>query len=165
VAAEEKPLLAVDVDGVISLFGFDDPPSKDEAEFTLIDGMVHCISTAAGPRLRRLAKHYELFWCTGWEDRANEHLPPMLGLRQRMHYLTFKNAQFGSSHWKLDALDKYAGDRPLAWIDDFIDAECEHWAEDREAPTLLVVTESAHGIQEAHVDVLIDWVNAGYTPA
>ena len=39
-----QPILAVDVDGVISLFGFDDPPDRAEARFELIDGMVHCIS-------------------------------------------------------------------------------------------------------------------------
>ena len=42
--------------------------------------MAHCISLAAGERLRRLAEHYELVWATGWEDRANDHLPQILGL-------------------------------------------------------------------------------------
>ena len=44
----QRPLLAVDVDGVISLFGFDEPPDRNVASFELIDGMVHCISRAAG---------------------------------------------------------------------------------------------------------------------
>jgi Swiss Army Knife RNA repair-like protein len=160
----QKPLLAVDVDGVISLFGFDEPPSKEDAQFKLIDGMVHCISAEAGTRLRRLAKHYDMVWATGWEDRANEHLPQILGLPEDMPYLTFKEAVFGSSHWKLDALGKYAEDRPLAWIDDFLDEECLEWAEKRKAPTLLVPTQSARGIEEAHVETLIRWVKDGYTP-
>ena len=46
--APMKPILAVDVDGVISLFGFDEPPGSLLARFELIDGMVHCISLAAG---------------------------------------------------------------------------------------------------------------------
>jgi len=50
-----RPILAVDVDGVISLFGFDEPPDKSEARFELVDGMVHCISLVAGERLKRLA--------------------------------------------------------------------------------------------------------------
>ena len=33
-----RPLLAIDVDGVISLFGFDEPPARDLARFELIDG-------------------------------------------------------------------------------------------------------------------------------
>ena len=54
----------------------------DEApgRFKLIDGMAHCIPHGAGERLRRLADHYELVWATGWEERANDHLPGMLGL-------------------------------------------------------------------------------------
>jgi hypothetical protein len=161
---DDRPILAVDVDGVISLFGFDEPPGEDQAEYKLIDGMVHCISRAAGPRLRRLAEHYDLVWATGWEDRANDHLPQLLGLPDDMPYLTFKHAQFGSSHWKLDALGSYAKKRPLAWIDDFIDEECETWAKDRKAPTLLVPTESDRGIEEGHVETLIRWVEDGYAP-
>ena len=62
-----RPLLAIDVDGVISLFGFDEPPARDVARFELIDGMVHCISLAAGERLGRLGEFYEMIWATGWE--------------------------------------------------------------------------------------------------
>ena len=80
-----RPILAVDVDGVISLFGFDEPPASDEARFELVDGMVHCISLPAGERLRRLAEHYDLVWATGWEDKANDYLPNMLGLPELPH--------------------------------------------------------------------------------
>jgi hypothetical protein len=156
--------LAVDVDGVISLFGFDEPPSPAEAEYKLVDGMVHCISRAAGPRLRRLAEHFELVWATGWQDRANDHLPLILGLPEELPFLTFEDARFGSSHWKLGAIGEYAAERPLAWVDDFIDEECHAWAQAREAPTLLVPTDSAKGLEEAHVETLIRWVEDGYTP-
>ena len=43
-------------------------------------------------------------------------------------------AVFGSAHWKLEAIDEYAGDRPAAWIDDNLDDECHEWAEERAAP-------------------------------
>jgi hypothetical protein len=59
----------------------------------------------------------------------------------------------------------YAGDRPLAWIDDNLDRSCRRWARKREAPTLLVPTESARGLEEAHVDALLAWQRDGYTPA
>ena len=111
----DRPLLAVDVDGVISLFGFDDPTDAP-GEFHLIDGVAHCISLASGERLRRLAEWYDLVWATGWEERANEYLPTLLGLPEDLPYLTFDGrARFGSAHWKLDAIGEYAGDRPLAW--------------------------------------------------
>ena len=152
-----RPILAVDVDGVISLFGFDEPPSRGAARFELIDGMVHCISLAAGERLRRLAEHYELVWATGWEDRANDYLPNLLGLPELPH-LTFDGAaRFGSAHWKLGPLDEYGEGRALAWIDDNFDESCYEWAQGREEPTLLVPTESHLGLEEAQVEALTAW--------
>ena len=156
----ERPILAVDVDGVISLFGFDDPPDRSVARFELIDGMVHCISNSAGPRLLRLAEHYDLVWATGWEERANDLLPALLGLPE-LPVVTFDGAAvFGSSHWKLGPLEDFSRGRPLAWIDDNIDEDCRGWAQRREQggdPTLLVPTESHLGIEEAHAETLASW--------
>lgn len=160
----ERPVLAVDVDGVVSLFGFDDP-ADPPGDFHLIDGMAHCISRKAGEGLRRLADHYELVWASGWEDRANDYLPQLLGLPRALPYLTFDGrARFGTAHWKLDALERYAGDRPLAWVDDCIDDSCRFWAQRREAPTLLVPVDPSRGLTDAHVETLIRWVEGGYTP-
>jgi hypothetical protein len=160
----DRPILAVDVDGVISLFGFQDPVDATgmkgpdaPGEFHLIDGMLHCIALDTGPRLNRLAETYELIWASGWEDRANDHLPQILGV-PKLHHLTFDGrAKFGTAHWKLDALEEYAGDRPLAWIDDSLDDGCYEWADARTAPTLLVPTESSVGLIDAHVEVLEAW--------
>ena len=86
--------------------------------------MLHCIALDTGPRLERLSKTYELIWASGWEDRANDHLPGILGLPP-LPYLTFDGrARFGTAHWKLEALEEYAGSRPLAWIDDSLDDSC-----------------------------------------
>ena len=154
----QPPVLAVDVDGVISLFGFDGPLADVPGRFHLIDGIAHCIADGAGPRLLRLAEHYELVWATGWEERANEHLPLLLGLPADLPVLTFGGrARFGTAHWKLDALDDYAGDRPLAWIDDSLDKSCREWAESRTAPTLLVPTVSDIGLTDSQVETLIGW--------
>lgn len=160
----DKPILAVDVDGVISLFGFDEPTENAPGEFHLIDGMLHCISGSAGDRLQRLSNAYELVWASGWEDRANDHLPGILGIPE-LPYLTFDGrAEFGSAHWKLDAIDAYAGDRPLAWIDDSLDRSCYEWAKTREPPTLLVLSAPEIGLTERHVETLLRWARAGYTP-
>ncbi len=153
----ERPILAVDVDGVISLFGFDEPPDRKLASFRLIDGMVHCISLAAGERLKRLAGQYELIWATGWEDRANDSLAPILGLPD-LPVLNFDGAaRFGSAHWKLGPIDRFAGDRPLAWVDDSFDESCYEWAQQRSAETLLVPTESPFGLEEAQTEALLLW--------
>jgi hypothetical protein len=158
--AHKEPVLFVDVDGVISLFGFafDDVPGN----FTQVDGVAHCIGFHAGERLSRLAERFELVWATGWEDRANDHLPYLLGWGDvELPTLTFDGrAVFGSAHWKVGAVDEYAGKRPAAWIDDNLDERCWAWANGRVAPTLLVETESPIGITEQHVELLLEWAAA-----
>jgi hypothetical protein len=153
----EKPVLAGDVDGVISLFGFAGPMEEAPCKFTLVDGMAHCIALETGERLRRLAPHYELIWATGWEDRANDHLLGMLGL-EPLPVLRFgSSARFGSAHWKLQPIEQYARGRALAWIDDSLDESCHDWARRRPEPTLLVPTVSDEGLLDRHVDLLLEW--------
>ena len=160
----ERPVLALDVDGVVSLFGFQDSADGAPGRFHLINGMAHCIPEGIGERLRRLADHYEIIWATGWEDRANERLPAILDLPGELPFLTFDgNARFGTAHWKIEAIDRFAGERPLAWVDDCLDDTCHDWAEARSAPTLLVRTEPDRGLLDNHVESLLRWVRAGYT--
>jgi hypothetical protein len=155
--AADRPALAVDVDGVISLFDFETLPQGAGVRWELVDGVLHCISLAAGERLQRLADAYELVWATGWEERANDYLPRILGLPQ-LPYLEFEGAaRFGTAHWKLGPLEEYAGERALAWVDDSFDESCYEWAEAREAPTLLVPTEPNIGLEEGQTEALLSW--------
>ena len=152
-----RPLLAVDVDGVVSLFGFDESPDSSSVCFELIDGKVHCISLAAGNRLLRLSEVFDLVWASGWEARANRHLPSLLGLPALPHLDFDGAARFGSADWKLEPLAAYAEGRPLAWLDDCFDDGCYAWAEKRREPTLLLATEPQLGIEEEHVAALLAW--------
>jgi hypothetical protein len=152
-----RPLLAVDVDGVISLFGFEEQPDRSLTKLELVDGVPHVISLPTGDRLRRLGEHFDLVWATGWEDKANFYLPHILGVPE-LPYVTFEGAvSAGAAHWKVGPLDEYATGRALAWIDDNFNDSCYTWAEDREEPTLLVPTETHLGLEEAHVEVLQQW--------
>jgi hypothetical protein len=159
VTNQTKPILFVDVDGVISLFGFAPGVGQLPGPLHWIDGVAHCIPPAVGERLVRLAEDFELVWATGWEERANEHLPFLLGLPFKdLPTLTFDGrAMFGSSHWKVDAIDAYAGERPAAWIDDNMNEECRYWALRRPAPTLLVETNPSEGLTDEHVEQLRSW--------
>ena len=158
----DKPVLFVDVDGVISLFGFPTEVEAFPGPVHWVDGIAHCIPDGCGRRLERLAEHFELVWATGWEEKANEYLPFILKLPFKdLPVLSFDGrAVFGSAHWKLDAIDEYAAGRPAAWIDDNLDDECRAWAERREAPTLLVQTESPLGMLDEHVEELVAWADA-----
>jgi hypothetical protein len=157
----KRPILFLDVDGVISLFGFpsSDPPP---GSFHFVDGVMHCINESCGPRLTRLSERYELVWATGWEEKANEYLPYLLRLEvPELPVLSFDGrAVFGSAHWKVAAIDEYARGRPAAWVDDFLDEECERWAAERDEPTLLVRTESHIGLTDELMVALIDWADS-----
>ena len=154
-----RPILFVDVDGVISLFGFAPTVGEIPGPLHWIDGVAHCIPAAVGERLVRLAEGFDLVWATGWEERANEHLPFLLNLPfSDLPALTFGGkAMFGSSHWKVDAINEYAGERPAAWIDDNMNEECHAWASRRTAPTLLVETRPSEGLTDDHVEQLREW--------
>jgi hypothetical protein len=156
-----KPLLLVDVDGVISLYGFP-PDQRPNGRFALVDGIGHFLSGTAGPHLLDLAPVFELVWCSGWEERANDYLPRHLGLPGPLPYLSFDHKPAGGRpHWKLSAIDACAGpERPLAWIDDAHDAESWSWAHERAGPTLLVDTEPSVGITGEHVARLKEWAGA-----
>jgi hypothetical protein len=151
----------VDVDGVISLFGFSPGEGQLPGPLHWIEGVAHCIPDEVGARLVTLAERFELVWATGWEDRANEHLPFILKLPFRdLPSLSFDgSAVFGSAHWKVGAINEYAGDRPAAWVDDNIDETCLEWAENRDAATLIVQTSSAEGLTDEHVSELLRWAD------
>jgi hypothetical protein len=153
-----RPLLLIDIDGVISLFGFDHR-RRPAGTFVVVDGVPHLLSEGAAGELRRLADAFEQVWCSGWEEKADEYLPHALGLPSGLPHLSFPAPGDGDGrHWKLAAIDRYAGpDRPLAWIDDDHDPTCHAWAEQRPGPTLLVATEPASGLTARHTSALLDW--------
>jgi hypothetical protein len=150
---KEVPVLLVDVDGVISLFGFDhtDPPPVLPV---VVDGIPHWVSLGAGARLKRLSRTFECVWCTGWEERAEEHLPRLLGLPGGWAHLSL------GAGWKIEAIDTcFGAQRPVAWIDDVHDERERAWAASRDGPTLLVTCDPAVGITDDHVTSLEAWAN------
>jgi hypothetical protein len=110
-------------------------------------------------RLLALSADFDLVWCSGWEEKADEYLPHALGLPRGVPHLAFAGSPDGDGrHWKLAAIDAYAGpDRPLAWIDDQHDETCRTWATQRAGATLLVATEPAVGLTEAQAAQLGRW--------
>jgi hypothetical protein len=163
---QPKPLLFVDIDGVLSLFGFTSD-SRPRGAWISVEGVVHLISATASEHLHRLAVSYDLVWCSGWEEKANEHLVRALMLADALPFLRFSQAVDGAAparHWKLAAIEDHAGERPLAWIDDAHDDGCRAWAAARPAPTLLVTTDPPVGLTGAHVAALERWAR-GLRPA
>ena len=106
---QDKPLLFVDIDGVISLWGFDSN-ARPAGAFHNVDGVMHFLSSDAGIHLLALRERFELVWCSGWEEKADEHLPHALALPRGLPFLSFeRNPGRANGHWKLAAIDAYAG--------------------------------------------------------
>lgn len=147
---QRKPLLFCDIDGVLSVW----PAPLDErpgADFLNVEGMIHALSRRATAHLRDLAEVFDVVWASGWEEKANDHLPA-LGCGP-FPYLELDAARGAGvsvhGHWKLASIEAYAGpDRPLAFVDDVLDEACERWAAARGAPTLLVPTAPATGLDD-----------------
>jgi len=170
----------VDIDGVVSLFGapaataaaqWGPRPTagapgearRPDGSFHSIDGIPHFLSSTAATHLLELSSAFDLVWASGWEEKANEHLPRLLGLRGPLPFLRFsRGAGAGAgrttrAHWKLASIDAYAGVRPLAWIDDAFNPACHAWAGAREAPTLLVSTAPEEGLTSQQAQLLLVW--------
>jgi HAD domain in Swiss Army Knife RNA repair proteins len=155
-----KPLLMVDIDGVISLFGFE-PRELPSGGFHAIDGIPHFLSAGAAEHLLALSEVFELVWASGWEEKANEYLPHLLGLPSGLPYLRFERSPGrANAHWKLAAIEQYAQGRALAWVDDAFNDACHDWARDRGAPTLLVATAPERGLTAVEADRLRAWGSA-----
>jgi len=160
----------VDIDGVISLFGgweraelsqSGEAGDRPGGSFHSIDGTPHFLSSTAAAHLLDLSSLFELVWASGWEERANEHLPHLLGMPPGLPFLRFERAVGRSNaHWKLDAIEAFAGQRPLAWIDDALNDACHEWAAARAAPTLLVQTDPQRGLTAPEAKQLADWARA-----
>ena len=191
----KEPLLLIDIDGVISLFGFSfeggaphggahpegrrqavgrRPTSRaprlqsherPEGAFHTIDGIPHFLSTAAAKNLLSLVSAFDLVWCSGWEEKAEEYLPHLLGLPAGLPFLSFERDVGGieapRAHWKLAAIDAHAGpERPLAWIDDAFNEACHEWAAERPGPTLLIRTAPETGLTQREAVRLMEWAGS-----
>ena len=110
-----KPLLLVDVDGVLSLFGPE--VDRDDCVPALVEGIPHFLSRSAAATLAGLAPRFECVWCTGWEDRADAHLPHLVGLPRGWRHLVFSGRPGDTAHWKLAAIDAFAGRAPATGLD------------------------------------------------
>ena len=165
----------VDIDGVI-LQPLGPSPAiggDPRARFHAIDSMQHFLSSVAAAHLLSLAEPYDLVRASGWEEKAEEYLPHLLGLPAGLPFLRFARmtglpprprwADSIEGHWKLDAIDAYAGDRPLAWIDDAFDRSCHAWPSST-APTLLVETDPSLGLTSREAWLLAEWALAPTRP-
>ncbi|MBP2476332.1 hypothetical protein JOF53_005204 [Crossiella equi] len=167
------PLILLDVDGPLSPFAAKAPPPgyaehrirlsrwrrKPELRFWLNAGH--------GAALLELASAgAELVWATSWEQRANQHIGPVLGLPS-LPVIHFTDPRLDWT-WKYPTVARYAGRRPLLWFDDDFDLYPRHRDEflvAREGvPTELVRVSPRTGLTEEHLDFAREWLTQCVPP-
>jgi hypothetical protein len=126
------------------------PERRPGFDGVAIEGAPHGFCTRHGAWLRELAADFELAWCTFWGPRANQDICPRLRLPD-LPVVDLWDEACGFDRWKLPGVQRFAGDRPLAWVDDAFDAPTRAWARVRRAPTLLVGVRSRSGLGRHHV--------------
>lgn len=154
-----KPLLLLDVDGVLCVLGRG--PRGERCVEGVVGEMPVRISKETPARLAHLAEHFRLVWATAWEHGANEHLAPLLGLPPLPTILFEDDDPLEpGENYKATAVAAFVGDVPCAWVDDVLSHADHEWARARPAPTLLLETDPRTGLTEDDAEELITWARA-----
>lgn len=148
-----KPMLLLDIDGVIKPWGYRlDPEAADKVAV--------------------LGRHFEVHWATLWNGDANLKMSPRIGVgdlpgmhcsdRKGWRAATKAGWERPEDLWfcKTPLIPEYVDGRPFAWIDDDIDGpdhQYLHWILEPDHRFLLVATEAAVGMTWDHVHQLVDW--------
>lgn len=139
-----KPLLLIDVDGVLNPLGKIKPDAGFEEH--RLAGFPVRLNKAHGPALLAFADRFELVWATTWEHQANELIGPRIGLPE-LPVIEFDFAASKGS--KLPDVERYAADRALVWLEDDY-SMYEAWALRRNLhiPTCIVKVNVLAGLIE-----------------
>jgi hypothetical protein len=154
-SADPRPLLLVDVDGVLNPWLAAGCPDGFR-QYWFPSGERVLLSPGHGELLRSLAGSFELVWATAWEHMANRLICPIIALPE-LPVIEFPDTGPDEVFRKLPAVIDSVGDRPCAWIDD--DHRPDHyvWARQRGVPTLIVDIDPAEGFTPPQAARLAEW--------
>lgn len=179
--SDRRPILYLDVDGVISLFGIkgelaatreirvEVPTGTQERRVgrppaLVFDGQSHplreivvvqaFLAEGIEQRLRRLDEIFEIVWCTGWHRSANNLLEAMGICIGPYEVLRFDGS-------KLEAIVMHAGERHWAFVDDEVAFELQRAPGAAHSDAcLLVETRPEVGLIDEDVDRLLAFAAA-----
>jgi HAD domain in Swiss Army Knife RNA repair proteins len=157
-----RPLLFLDVDGVLIPFGAssEELPGGYPVHPPEIPGnpLLSRIDPALGDQLQALP--CEVVWATTWLEEANDLVAPRLGLSPRP-FVDFSDDSDvpPALHWKTPALVAWAAGRAFAWVDDELGDRDRAWvAAHHSAPTLLHRVDPRHGMTRSDLTALRVWL-------
>jgi hypothetical protein len=152
----DKPLLLLDVDGVLIPWQAKTPPS-DYQWFELqhrVGGTdtkeSGLLSPSIGTRLLRHTERFQLVWATGWEHEANRVIAPILGLPE-LPVIEFPRDADGT-FVKLVTVSRIPSAAAVVWVDDELTEEAKDWARTRPGTTMLIDVDPGTGITHENLD-------------
>lgn len=141
---KQRPLLLLDVDGVLNAVTVTDPPSWGDWQVTKAEGFSIRWSPSMIAALTRLSERVEMRWLTTWWDMTDLlaflGLPSMEVANTREEYLRRGGPL---DWWKLPVVQRVYGEsRPVIWIDDDLrfDRPAMAWVRSLPADTFCAVS-------------------------
>jgi hypothetical protein len=176
--ATQKPLLFLDVDGVLNAFSPVRPHTVKQAGGRWVKGTFHPYTlhfdNEVVDMIEALQEHFDICWFTMWNDNANTEIAPLLGIDPLPVCYADHNKGWdtalnrGTEQWNIHRLwyaktpliPEYAAGQPFAWCDDDHSGADVAWLaaqEDSPEHFLLQQTDADYGIQWSDVAALIQW--------
>jgi hypothetical protein len=147
--------LLLDVDGVLNPYGTVRCPAGF-TEYELFPGEEPVrLCPEHGEWIGELRRIFDVAWATAWNDDANHLLAPLLGIAP-LPVVTMPSPPFEPRD-KVPPIARFAGQRPVVWIDDRHPAEAWSWSTRRREPTLLIPVVPATGLTREAVDRALAW--------
>lgn len=143
----EKPILFLDVDGVLNCIS-----RHEDYEHHITDGIPVWVPTGTKERVAKLLDHFDPIWATAWQGTAHRCWRNILGLDgQPWPYVSYAN-------YKLTEILRMAGERPWAFVDDDMGYELRGlgWTRDM-VNGLLIEPDPDEGLTDDHVEQLLDF--------
>lgn len=153
-----RPLLLLDIDGVLNPYGTPDPPAGFTEHHLFPDEEPVRVNPTHGIWITTASDVLDIAWASSWNDDANRLLAPLLNIAP-LPVVTMPPPPFDPSQ-KVPLIATYARERPTAWIDDVHPPHAHKWAANRAVPTLLVTADPAIGLTREAINDVIAWAAA-----
>jgi hypothetical protein len=156
----QRPLLFVDVDGVINTdlphvpvtrHEIEEPSSIRNKDGSPIRRFV-VLPEGIERRIATLAEQFDMVWCTTWFHAANRHFSSLLN-QPAWPVVSYSDG-------KLDPLMTFADGRPWAFVDDDVDYELRAATMPISDNGLIVRIDPRTGLTDQHVSELTQFARS-----